>query len=134
VPIILTLWPQKLVALFTISRGGSLCYGSFSVLTLNLGLMGVASNAHLYTVPFRPTLRSQVTRPFEKKSWLICHKSPWQPKRWTEISSACGAVAVTNCHNPESTAKEMSNVQQLTQDIKENLISSWRSQVTMAEE
>jgi hypothetical protein len=80
------------------------------------------------------TLWSQVTWPFEKKSWLICHKSPWQPKRWTKIPGACSTVVVANCHNPESSVKEMSNVSQLTWDTKENLISSWRSQVTMAKE
>jgi len=43
------------------------------------------------TVPFQPTLRSQVTATLEEKTWVICHRSQRQSKRWTEIFGACGA-------------------------------------------
>jgi hypothetical protein len=86
------------------------------------------------TALFRPTLRSQVTRPFKEKSLLICHMSHWLPKRWTEISGACGAVTIVDCQVPENLAEEMPDVSQLIQVTEEILISSWRSQVTRAEE
>ena len=43
------------------------------------------------TVPFRPTLRSQVTATLEEKTSTICHRSQRRSKRWTEIFGACGA-------------------------------------------
>ena|ERR1700729_291633 len=86
------------------------------------------------TVLFRPTLRSQVTGHFEEKSLLICHKSHWRLKRWTEISGACGTVTIVDCQVPDNLAEEMPDVSRLIQITEEILISSWWSQVTRAEE
>jgi hypothetical protein len=79
-------------------------------------------------------LWSQVTRPFKEKSSLICHKSHWQLKRWTEIYGACSVVTIVDCQVPENLTREMPDVSWLIQVTEEILISLWKSQVTRAEE
>ena len=86
------------------------------------------------TVPFRPTLRSQVTATLEEKTSTICHRSQRRSKRWTEIFGAWGAPFIAYYQLPKNLFEEMDRMSHLISGIEETLISSWRSQVTRGEE